>query len=83
MSRPIYQFLAERNSVSSILIIWSSVICSNTAHISVCASLVSYLYNIHIRLVQTDKTVAAEQSINQDQKIKVMDTTILSGKSGN
>jgi len=78
-----YPFFAERTSVSSSLIIWSSSICSSTADLSVCASLMSYLYNTHIRLVQTDKTVVAEHSINQDHTIKLIGTKIVSAKSRN
>ena len=78
-----YQFFAERTSVSSSLIIWSSSICSNTADLSVCASLMSYLYDTHIRLVQTDKTVVGVHSINQHHTIKLTDIKILSAKSRN
>ena len=39
-----------------------------------------YLYNRHIRLVQTDKTAVAENSINQDSIIK---KKILSAKTRN
>ena len=78
-----YPFFAERTSVSSSLIIWSSFICSTTADLSVCASLMSYLYNTHIRIVQTDKTVVGVHSINQHHIIKLMDTKILSAESRN
>jgi len=66
MSRSMYPVLAERSSVSSSLIIWSSFICSSTAHLTACITIICLIYITHIRLVQTDKTVVAENSINQD-----------------
>jgi len=78
-----YPLLAERISVSCSLIIWFSFILSSTAHLSICARPMTYLYSTIIRLVQTDKTVVVENSINQDHTIKLLYIKILFVKTGN